>query len=561
MKKLNQVSSHSVASGEILCGRIGKSTDKIALGSSDRSVYIHSRSRGCDVRFPDHPTGVESVGFDKSDSSLVAGCSGGSVWLWDVGKESQITSLAGHRSNCTVVEFHPFGSFFASGSLDTNVKIWDQRQSKCAQTYRSHSGGVSAVKFSPHGRWLVSGDSEGVLKVWDLSAGKELTSLESHTGSIWGLDFHPTDFFLVSGSAGDRTVKLWNCESGFALAATSDPELSPVKSLKFIGAPQEGEQSLLVATNHSVKVFSLDSDQRRISCIHSHESIPFSNLLDIAPISKGSSSNLMVAVSSNGASTASVWSNEGPEPSPRDLKSGGLRERIAAAKRSNFGDEFVLVEKRDEEHVVVRTPSMLTGSRLTGILENRLAIARSVSSQWMNGNSRSAIETSLKDVSSFISLLAILPFERTRTALSVDSCTTLLNHIVSLGLLTLPKTPSDSLAENFASTPFSLPVDLRRYSPETPTVDLPYIVSTSLNCVTYLAKRFGPILSDLKKASQLPATPGTDVSREERTAKALACFEVFENVMDLLSHDAKSCKILRREKQEAVKQILSLIQP
>jgi len=82
-----------------------------------------------------------------------------------------------------------------------------------------------------------------------------------------------------------------------------------------------------------------------------------------------------------------------------------------------------------------------------------------------------------------------------------------------------------------------------------------------LNCVVFLAKRFGPILSELRRASTLPCTPGTDVTREERIAKAFACLELFENVADILSRDAPSCKLLRREKQDANTQILSLIQP
>jgi WD40 repeat protein len=39
-----------------------------------------------------------------------------------------VRSLNGHKSNCTAVDFHPFGEFFASGSLDTNLKIWDIRK-------------------------------------------------------------------------------------------------------------------------------------------------------------------------------------------------------------------------------------------------------------------------------------------------------------------------------------------------------------------------------------------------------------------------------------------------
>jgi len=76
-----------------------------------------------------------------------------------------VRTVAGHRSNCTSVEFHPFGEFFASGSMDTNLKIWDNRKKGCIHTYKGHSQGISTIKFTPDGRWVVSGGFDNVVKV------------------------------------------------------------------------------------------------------------------------------------------------------------------------------------------------------------------------------------------------------------------------------------------------------------------------------------------------------------------------------------------------------------
>lgn len=543
MNKLHR--KFQFSAGDIMCARIAKSGGLFALGSSDKSVYIHDGlGQDAKSRLSNHPTGVESIGFDKSDVILVAGCSGGSVWLWDVEKEAQITSLAGHRSNCSVVEFHPFGSFFASGSSDTNVKIWDQRQSKCVQTYRSHQSEILAIKFSPHGRWLATGDEEGVIKVWDLSAGKELASLESHTGSISNLEFHPTDFFLVSCSS-DKSAKLWNCESGFSLAATSESEPLPIRCAKF--SASDG-RSLTVATNNCLKNFVLDPEQRRITCTHSDESVSFSNLLDLRPLSNGH----LTAVSSDGVQV-SVWSSDAMQCAPVIHKSS-VRDRIASARQKKFEGE--------KSSPNIQTPSMMMGPEMSRILENRLVLAKSISSLWINGNPRAAIEDASRDVFSFISFLVALPHERTRTALSIDACAKILNHIMEFGLLTLPISSSDSLFDAFASLPFSSPIQLGKSSScASSSVDLSYIVSTSLICFSYLVKRFGPILSELKRASQMPSTPGTDINREERIAKAYECLDRFKSVMDILLQDAKTTKLLKREKLEAANQVLSLIQP
>lgn len=76
-----------------------------------------------------------------------------------------VRGFTGHISNCSALEFHPFGQYLASGSSDTNLKIWDIRKKGCIQTYKGHTRGISTVKFTPDGRWLVSGGLDNVVKV------------------------------------------------------------------------------------------------------------------------------------------------------------------------------------------------------------------------------------------------------------------------------------------------------------------------------------------------------------------------------------------------------------
>ncbi|GJV44617.1 RNA-directed DNA polymerase, eukaryota [Tanacetum coccineum] len=63
-------------------------------------------------------------------------------------------------SNYILLDFHPFGEFFASGSLDTNLKIWDIRRKGCIHTYKGHTRGVNAIRFTPDGRSVVSGGED-----------------------------------------------------------------------------------------------------------------------------------------------------------------------------------------------------------------------------------------------------------------------------------------------------------------------------------------------------------------------------------------------------------------
>jgi len=76
-----------------------------------------------------------------------------------------VRTITGHRSNCTAVEFHPFGEFFASGSSDTDLKIWDIRKKGCIHTYKGHTRGIRTIRFTPDGRWVVTGGEDHIVKV------------------------------------------------------------------------------------------------------------------------------------------------------------------------------------------------------------------------------------------------------------------------------------------------------------------------------------------------------------------------------------------------------------
>ncbi|XP_031248266.1 katanin p80 WD40 repeat-containing subunit B1 homolog isoform X3 [Pistacia vera] len=161
-----------------------------------------------------------------------------------------VRTLAGHRSNCSSVQFHPFGEFFASGSMDTNLRIWDIRKKGCIHTYKGHTRGISTIRFTPDGRWVVSGGFDNVVKVWDLTAGKLLHDFKFHEGQIRSIDFHPLEFLLATGSA-DRTVKFWDLET-FELIGSSRPETTGVRSITF----HPDGRTLFCGLDDSLKVYS-----------------------------------------------------------------------------------------------------------------------------------------------------------------------------------------------------------------------------------------------------------------------------------------------------------------
>jgi len=516
------------------------------------------------ARLANHPTVVDSLCWDPhSDHSLVTGCQGGSVWLWDVATETQQSIFPGHRSNCTSLAFHPFGNFFASGSADSNIKIWDTRTAKCIQTYRSHMCTVTSLTFSPHGRWLASGDEDGVIRMFDLSSGKELCCLESHTGQISCLDFHPTDFFFISGSV-DRTIKLWTCESGFELAGSSEPETTPVRVVKF---NQHGN-GLTVVSDDCLKRFELNSELKRIACV-SADQLGWKRVLDACVRDDG----VVTAVANTGERGLSIWSTDPGNTTKKSPKK--VLTPIMTA--SDSGDEVVVSRKENRPPPIPRSPSSQSSnssnncsssSGVKSVLNKRLIAARTIASMWTSGNPRTAIDEAISsdDPFVFISLLNAVANERSRVGLSIDSCSQILSHVLDIGLLALPYSPSPQFISQCQALPFSKKIPLASSSGEARAFsssqvnELSSIVSSGLAVVMTFAKRLGPTLVDIRKSAAHGESNARELAREDRAEKAERCLEQFESIGNIVRVDLKSTRLLKREKEELLTEIMALIQ-
>jgi WD40 repeat protein len=84
-----------------------------------------------------------------------------------------------------------------------------------ARILEGHQSWIGAVAVLLDGR-VVSGSGDNTLRVWDVESGQALATLEGHQGEVRAVAVLP-DGRVVSGSS-DSTLRVWDVESGQALA-------------------------------------------------------------------------------------------------------------------------------------------------------------------------------------------------------------------------------------------------------------------------------------------------------------------------------------------------------
>ncbi|QDV34227.1 protein kinase domain-containing protein [Tautonia plasticadhaerens] len=232
---------------------------RLASGGLDKTVQLWDRSTGAPVRsFHGHEGFVRALAFSPDGRRLASGAEDKVVKLWEVDSGRGLATFRGHAHFVLGVAFSPDGSRVASGGLDRLVKLWFATPS-LDLTFDRHDGWVSIaispegqlaastasflpykeswtvlwdratgepirsfpapteawpLAFSPDGRRLATGERSGMVTIWEIATGRRLLEFEAHDGGTPALAFSPDGRRLASAGYADRTVKIWDAQTG-----------------------------------------------------------------------------------------------------------------------------------------------------------------------------------------------------------------------------------------------------------------------------------------------------------------------------------------------------------
>ena len=99
--------------------------------------------------------------------------------------------------------------------------------------FKGHTNNVVSVGFSPDDAHIVSGSFDRTIRIWDAETGKALSEpFKGHTSYVLSVGFSPDGVRIVSGSY-DNTIRIWDAKTGKALSEPFEGHTNAVSSVGF----------------------------------------------------------------------------------------------------------------------------------------------------------------------------------------------------------------------------------------------------------------------------------------------------------------------------------------
>ena len=122
-----------------------------------------------------------------------------------------------------------------------------------------HTGSVNSIAITPDGKYVVSsGSYDKTIKLWDINSGQELRSFEGHTSSADSIT--PDGKYIVAGSR-DNTIKLWDINSGQELRSF-EGHTSYVNS---VAITPDGKYVVSGSSDKTTKLWDINSGALHVS--------------------------------------------------------------------------------------------------------------------------------------------------------------------------------------------------------------------------------------------------------------------------------------------------------
>ncbi|BAY85315.1 WD-40 repeat-containing protein [Calothrix parasitica NIES-267] len=261
----------SINSGIVLSVKVTHDNQIIACGIKDKIVKICNLNHSELIEIQSQSYNISLIDISRDGQYIATGSGEKIIKVWDINTGLYLQSLSGHVSEINAITFSNTNQILATASVDRTVKIWDITKGKCLKTLQGRADFVHSAVFSNDNQKIISGSQHSInfwdintqcistffktkdwlssliisqdektiacanisnednfIRIWqidNLNSSKKNYQipnkiLKGHNDNIWSIAFNPDGTKIVSGSS-DRTVKIWNSQTGQCLKTLS----------------------------------------------------------------------------------------------------------------------------------------------------------------------------------------------------------------------------------------------------------------------------------------------------------------------------------------------------
>jgi WD40 repeat protein len=204
----------SPRTGTIFSVALSADDKLVCAGGLDRVAWMWELETGKLIQhIKGHPNSILGVAFGKESKWILIG--GYTAEMWDITsrKQSHELDIPGDTVSCVSVNADK--NLLAVGCFEGVTRLWDttSKMPKRLKSLEGHDGAVRSVDLSRDGKWLASGGVDRTVKMWNVESGKELVTLRGHTEPVIAVAVSSDTKWVVSGSH-DNTARLWDLKTG-----------------------------------------------------------------------------------------------------------------------------------------------------------------------------------------------------------------------------------------------------------------------------------------------------------------------------------------------------------
>lgn len=184
-----------------------------ASGSTDDTLRLWEAASGKELAsMKCDGGGIWTVAYSPDGRFVVCGCNDGTIKAWDVKSKKLLFVSQATKHEVWSVAISPDGKLVAVGTKDAQVQLRDAKTGEQKYSVDNVSQ-VSGIAFSPNGKLLTTSSVNQPMKVWDVETGKAILTAEKAPSFQQWVDFAP-DGKQIATACWNGSVLIWDAETG-----------------------------------------------------------------------------------------------------------------------------------------------------------------------------------------------------------------------------------------------------------------------------------------------------------------------------------------------------------